>query len=320
MTTQTATLILSGLIAGATPASASSSADEAAVKTVVESVAVLADRGEFEALERLYAPEVRIDYTSLAGGEPEVKSAEALMTQWASMLPGFDRTRHSVSQVKVRLNGSTAYATASVVADHWIGQEHWQVSGRYDYALARDGRDWRITAHKFTITGETGSRDVFGPAAVAAKVRPNAYIARQQARQVVMDFLTGLEDKDMARVNGIWADDAVQEMPYAPAGFPSRVVGKEALVKQYAGWPQNAGKAKFTHGIRFYPTQNPQIVAVEFHGVSEIIATGRVYDQRYFGLFHVEGGKITLFREYFDPNVFSYAFGLNEGGDFYETK
>jgi ketosteroid isomerase-like protein len=79
----------------------------------------------------------------------------------------------------------------------------------------------------------------------------------------------------MARVNGVWADDAVQEMPYAPAGFPSRVVGKEALVKQYAGWPQNAGKAKFTDGIRFYPTQNPQIVAVEFHGVSEIVTTGR---------------------------------------------
>jgi hypothetical protein len=67
--------------------------------------------------------------------------------------------------------------------------------GRYDYALARDGRDWRITAHKFTVTGETGSRDVFGPAAAAAKARPNAYIVRQQARQVVMDFLTGLRTR-----------------------------------------------------------------------------------------------------------------------------
>jgi hypothetical protein len=43
MTNQTATLILSGLIASATPASATS-AEEAAVRTVVESVAVLADR------------------------------------------------------------------------------------------------------------------------------------------------------------------------------------------------------------------------------------------------------------------------------------
>jgi fermentation-respiration switch protein FrsA (DUF1100 family) len=53
----------------------------------LESVATLADLREFEALEKLYAPEVRVDYTSLAGGEPEVKSAAALMTQWAGVLP-----------------------------------------------------------------------------------------------------------------------------------------------------------------------------------------------------------------------------------------
>jgi ketosteroid isomerase-like protein len=305
-----ATLVLAAGEAAASPP------DEAAVRTVVESVATLADRGEFDALEHLYAPEVRVDYTSLAGGEPEVKSASALMTQWAGVLPGFDRTRHAVANVKVRLNGSTAIATADVVADHWIGALHWRVTGRYDYGLVRDGREWKITAHKLTVTGEQGTRDVFAPAAAAAQARPNAYLVRQRSRQVVLDFLTGLEDKDMERVNGVWAEDAVQEMPYAPAGFPSRVVGREALIRQYASWPQNAGRARFTDGIRFYATQDPQIVAVEYHGVSEIVTTGRTYDQRYFGLFHIDDGKITLFREYFDPNVFSHAFGLNEGRAF----
>lgn len=109
-------------------------------------------------------------------------------------------------------------------------------------------------------------------------------------------------------------------MPYAPDGFPKRVAGKEALIKQYAGWPQNAGKANFTNGIRFHATLDPQIVVAEFHGVSEIVPTGRTYDQRYVGIFHVEDGKITLFREHFEPNVFAYAFGLNEGGEFYEKK
>jgi ketosteroid isomerase-like protein len=294
--------------------------DIAAVTTVVESVATLADRGEFDALENLYAPEVRVDYTSLAGGEPEVKSARALMSEWAAVLPGFDRTRHALSNIKVHLNGSTATASASVVADHWLGGQHWQVSGRYDYGLVRDGREWRITAHKLTVTGERGSRGIFGPAMDAAKARPAAYLVRQRARAVVMDFLIGLEDKDMARVNGVWADDAVQEMPYAPANFPKRVEGREALIKQYAAWPADSGKARFTDGIRFHPTQDPEVVIAEFHGVSEIATTGRLYDQRYVGIFHVENGKITLFREHFDPNVFSYAFGLDEGGDFYAKK
>lgn len=290
--------------------------DAAAIATVVESVATYADRRDFDALEGLYAPEVRLDYTSLAGGEPEVVSPQALMTRWASVLPGFDRTRHAISDVAVAVRGDRATATARVIADHWLGADHWQVRGEYAYELARDGGEWRITAHTFTVTGEEGSRVIFTAAGTSAAADPADYLVRQQARGVVMNFLTGLEEKDMARVNGVWAEDAVQEMPFAPANFPSRVVGKEALIAQYAGWPQNAGKARFTDGIRFYPTRDPAIVLVEYHGVSEIVPTGRIYDQRYMGVFHVEGGKITLFREYFDPNVFAYAFALGEGGDF----
>lgn len=133
------------------------SADEAAIKTVVEGVALLADRGEFDALERLYAPEVRVDYTSLAGGELQVKSNVALMTEWASLLPGFDRTRHSISNIRVTINGTNATATADVVADHWIRNRHWQVSARYDYGFVKDGRDWKISFHKLTVADEQGT-------------------------------------------------------------------------------------------------------------------------------------------------------------------
>lgn len=287
-------------------------ADEAAIRTVVEAVAVLADRGEFEALERLYAPEIQVDYTSLAGGEPQVKSSAALMTEWSSLLPGFDRTRHAIDNVRVRIEGVTAQATADVVADHWVKDLHWRVSGRYDYGLVKDGRDWKIAFHKFTMTDEKGARDVLGLAGEAAKATPNAYIRSQNARGLVTAFLTGLEEKDMAKVNAVWADDAVQEMPFAPANFPKRVVGKEAIVALYAGWPQNAGRAEFTDGIVFYPTRDPNLVAVEYKGSVDVVPTGRVYNQRYFGLFHMEDGKIALFREYFDPNAFAWAFGLEE--------
>jgi ketosteroid isomerase-like protein len=305
------------LTLSSTPAAADTP-DLAAVKTVVESVATFADAGRYDALEALYADEVRVDYSSLTGGTPEVKSAEALITQWAGLLPGFDRTRHALSKVEASVSGDTASATADVVASHWIGDGFWQVSGRYQYRLARDGRQWRIVGHTLDVTGESGSRDVFGPAAEAARRNPPDYILRAQTRQAVLDFLTGLEKKDMAQVNAVWAEDAVQEMPYVPEGFPSRVVGRDALIRQYAAWPEVSGRARFTDGIRFYPTRDPRIVFVEYHGVTEVVPTKRTYDQRYGGLFHVDNGKITLFREYFDPNVFAKAFGLGEGGAFYK--
>lgn len=52
------------------------------------------------------------------------------------------------------------------------------------------------------------------------------------------------------------------------------------------------------------------MVYAEWHGDVEIIPTGRQYKQRYSGLFHVVDDKIELFREYYDPIVFKYAFGL----------
>jgi ketosteroid isomerase-like protein len=291
-------------------------ADVAAVTTVVESVATLADRGDFDALEALYAPEVRLDYSSLAGGEPEVISPQALMTRWAGVLPGFDRTRHDVSGIAVTIDGDRAIATANVVADHWIGDKRWRVAGRYDYELARDGRDWRIDAHRFTVTGESGSRDVFAQASEAAAEHPPVYVLRQQARAAVLQFLTGLEDKDMDRVNAVWAEDAAQEMPYAPDGFPKRVAGRAALIAHYSAWPENSGRARFTDEIRFYPMQDPSTVFAEWRGVTKVVPTGRTYDQRYGGLFHVVDSRIALFREYYDPTVFARAFGLNEGGRF----
>ncbi len=288
------------------------SADEAAIETIVESVAVLADRHEFDALENLYAAEVLVDYSSLSGAPAETKSPQALMREWAGVLPGFDQTRHALSDINVRVEGDRAEASANVSAGHWIGEAYWRVDGRYHYAFAREAEGWKISSMTFTLEDETGSRDVFGPAIEAAAADPVPYLQRSQTRQAVLDFLTGLEDKDMKKVNGVWADDAVQDMPYVPEGWANQVVGKDNLIAHYAGWPDVSGAAKFTDGIVFFPMIDPQTVYVEFTGAVDVTPTGRTYRQTYGGLLHVENGKITLYREYFDPREFERAFGLGD--------
>ena len=64
-----------------------------------------------------------------------------------------------------------------------------------------------------------------------------------------MRLLQSLETKDMKAFATVWADNAVQHMPYAPESFPSRVTGKENLLNHYAQWPQNSGKADFTSNL-----------------------------------------------------------------------
>lgn len=292
--------------------------DEAAIKTLIESVGPLADTHNFEVLEALYAPEVEVDYTSLAGGERELKSAKALMTEWASVLPGFDRTRHAISNIQVSTNGQTATAKADVTANHYVGDLFWQVRGDYEYRLEKNSAGWQITAHTFNLQEESGTRDVFGPAIANAQANAVSYLARQQTQQTVIDMLTALETKDMEAFAATWAEDAIQEMPYAPEGFPKRVSGKDHLIAHYAAWPTNSGDADFTSQLRFYPMQDPEVVFAEWVGKVAIVPTGRIYNQRYGGVFHVENGQIKLFREYFDPAPFTYAFGLDDGYRFHQ--
>ncbi len=330
------TLILAGAVA-MTPATTSAQPidgpatqseiatqrDEAAIATTIESVGTLADTGNFAALEKLYAPEIALDYTSLSGGEPETVSNIELMTRWARVLPGFDRTRHQISDIDVSLEGNTARATAAVVADHWIGEKHWQVSGTYIYRFDRADDGWVITSHRLEVIDEEGSREIFDPATEAVAADPAPYLRRQRSQAIVRQFLEGLEAKDMERVNAVWADDAVQEMPFAPreVDFPTRVEGREALIRQYAGWPDNARNPDYTSELRFLPSSDPDLVIIEYRGVTEIVRTNRTYDQRYIGVFQIdEDGKIALFREYFDPTVFVEAFAMDRDPAFYASQ
>ena len=148
-----------GPAVGATPI------DEAAIATCVEAVAVLVDLQAFDQLETLFAKKVRVDYTSLFGGGVERLDASELMARWAGLLPGFDATRHAISDIRVAIDGDSANARAAVTGTHWLEGETWVVSGLYVYEFARRGRPWRITSMTLHATEETGDRGLADRAA-----------------------------------------------------------------------------------------------------------------------------------------------------------
>lgn len=288
-------------------------ADEAAIATLINSVATLADNGDFETLESLYANEIQIDYTSLFGGEVQTFTPEGLMTAWASVLPGFDQTHHAISNIQIQIDGDRATATADFTAVHYLNRDYWEVSGQYLYQFVRQPDRWAVEAMTLQLSDEVGDRTLLERAAAQATENPASYIQRQQTEQAVRDFLTSLETKDMNAFANVWAENAVQDMPYAPEGFPRRVEGRDNLIQHYAEWPQVSGAANFTDELVFYPMEDPTMVFAEWQGRVEIIPTGRIYEQRYGGVFQVEDNQIVLFREYFNPIVFVEAFGLEVG-------
>jgi hypothetical protein len=148
--------------------SVASPADQARIAGVISAVAVYADNRDFRPLERFFAPEITIDYTSLWGGEPQRFTPSALMDAWAGLLPGFDATRHELSDIQVEIRDDVARAQARVRATHWLGDRTWVVAGSYDYALSRTDTGWQVSRMRFHLSGESGDRALVQEA--AAKV------------------------------------------------------------------------------------------------------------------------------------------------------
>ncbi len=287
--------------------------DRAAVATIVESVGALADRSEFDALARLFAETFTLDYASLNGQPATVKTPFALMGEWAGVLPGFDRTRHALSDIDVQVSGKTATARAQVVADHWVDGAHWQAAGRYDYELAKLEDRWKITSMVFTLERERGSRAVFGPAIEAAKKKRlpgyrDAVAVRN--KRTVRAFFKTLEEGDIPAFVEFFAEDGVQANPYHGGVFPAGAKGKAELSAYWAPIP-----AQF-NGMRFLidellATENPSVVFVRYRGEIKLKSGAGVYKNHYYSTFRFnDAGQIAEYVEIFDPVVAARGFGL----------
>ncbi|MGK5555995.1 nuclear transport factor 2 family protein [Actinomadura kijaniata] len=128
-----------------------------------------ADRREWEALRSVFADRVRLDYTSLNGGEPVTLSADDLVAAWSRTLGAFDATQHLVANHLVTVDGDTAVCTASFQATHRLatpfGSPLWTLGGTYRFDLVRDGGGWLIGGVVMTVAWADGNHELLARAA-----------------------------------------------------------------------------------------------------------------------------------------------------------
>ncbi|MEM7480383.1 MAG: nuclear transport factor 2 family protein [Acidobacteriota bacterium] len=287
--------------------------DHAAVLTIVESVGALADRGEFDALGRLFADEFTLDYSSLNGRPPEARQPLDLMAEWAGVLPGFDRTRHALSNLVVDVSGNAATARADVVASHWLDDRFWQVSGHYDYDLAKSAGEWAITSMTFTLEDEDGTRDVFGPAMAAAERSRGpgqSALIGERNKATVRKFFKTLENEDIPALVGLFSEDGVQVNPYHGGIFPAGAEGEEGLLAYWTPVPGNFDGMRFPID-ELLATEDPDVVFVRYRGEIKLKDGAGYYKNDYYSTFRFnDAGEITEYVEIFDPVVAARGFGL----------
>ncbi|HET9139888.1 nuclear transport factor 2 family protein [Actinophytocola sp.] len=120
---------------------------------------------------------------------------------------------------------------------------------------------------------------------------------RELIERVHTLFLAG----DVDGIASLVAEDVVIENPFAPAGHPARVEGREAFRARLA--------ARMGGGIRFdrftdvawHPSTDPEVVVVEFELHGRI--PEHAFARRYIQVVRVRDDRVIHWRDYFDPNV-----------------
>jgi ketosteroid isomerase-like protein len=104
----------------------------------------------------------------------------------------------------------------------------------------------------------------------------------------------------------LWADDGVCEFPFASLGRPRLLQGKEQILAYMTAYPSRI----FIEGVdklRVHPALNPNVVVVEMTIKGRAVETDKPYNQQYVIVAETRDGKLTHYREYWNPLVLAEA-------------
>lgn len=100
----------------------------------------------------------------------------------------------------------------------------------------------------------------------------------------------------------LFAPDGVLEFPFAPAGVPARLQGRDALSAHMTHFPDNFD-VEFVD-LEFHETTDPGRVVAEFRSVGAAVPTGKPYEQTCISVVYVDNsGLITRYIDYWNPLI-----------------
>lgn len=100
----------------------------------------------------------------------------------------------------------------------------------------------------------------------------------------------------------LFSPDAVLEFPFAPAGVPRRLTGRDALIAHMSNFPK-IFDVEFVDLV-FHETVDPSLVIAEFRSTGTALPTGKPYEQRCISVVRTnDEALITHYLDYWNPLV-----------------
>ena len=136
-------------------------------------------------------------------------------------------------------------------------------------------------------------------AAANVQARPATRTPEAEISEVAiaMNFLTALGSLDFDAAAPLLDENAVLDLPYVNDGLIVR--GREDIL-QFFQRSMSTSVSGITYKlVQAYPSPSAGALVLEISTQGRT-KTGREYTNRLVGIFVIRGGKITMFREYFN--------------------
>ncbi len=144
---------------------------------------------------------------------------------------------------------------------------------------------------------------------------PDAETERAAIQPLVQSYLFLYAQQKWDAWIDLWAEDGVLEFPFAPPGRRSRYVGKADILAYMQATAARMGGRIRSEGMdyfRLHPMLEPTTVCLEMAVKGRVLETDAPYVQTYISIIETKGGKIALYREYWNPLVSMDANGGRE--------
>ena len=102
-------------------------------------------------------------------------------------------------------------------------------------------------------------------------------------------------------VESEFAEDAVLALPYAPAGTPREVVGRSAIIDYISLLGDYIPPSIFVDHRFDTLASDPGHVIAWYSASTQLLTTGRDYENTYVTEIEIRDGKVTRYCEFFDP-------------------
>lgn len=150
-----------------TPITMKTLVDHAQLIRVADTIDAAVDAKDWPLARSLFTDEIRVDFTSLVGGEPVTIPSDGLIAGWSKNLTDEKTSFHLRGNHRITFE---ADGSATMVSHGYAwnrmergalaqngGNALWEVWGTYEHSFVQTEKGWRVDGMSFFATAERGN-------------------------------------------------------------------------------------------------------------------------------------------------------------------